>query len=99
MNHSICCRAEHYETATDTSMIPVTCAYDEAYYMLLLKQSVVKIGGVAIAMEICRVSKLHPCVLIQAITRRLVVRLTLFQGRNVSPERGDESVCDDCVCT
>lgn len=61
MNHSICCRAEHYETATDTSMIPVTCAYDEAYYMLLLKQSVVKIGGVAIAMEICRVSKLHPC--------------------------------------
>ena len=52
MNHSICCRAEHYETATDTSMIPVTCAYDEAYYMLLLKQSVVKIGGVAIAMEI-----------------------------------------------
>ena len=60
-NESICCRAEHYETATDTSMIPVTCAYDEAYYMLLLKQSVVKIGGVAIAMEICRVSKLHPC--------------------------------------
>lgn len=60
MNHSICCRAEHYETATDTSMIPVTCAYDEAYYMLLLKQSVVKIGGVAIAMEICRVRLTPP---------------------------------------
>jgi len=33
MNHSICGRAEHYETATDTGMIPVTCAYDDAYYI------------------------------------------------------------------
>ena len=80
-------------------MIPVTCAYDEAYYMLLLKQSVVKIGGVAIAMEICRVSKLHPCSINHKLSQDDVVRLTLFQGRNVSPERGDESVCDDCVCT